>query len=105
MSTRNICFEIEDCGGPEVDHKVVIGGQEGPHGSVQLLKPHNVEANADNFTFSPMSILTSVRFCIGGVGAAAPIYNCAVVIHQNSIHRSLGSLPVQHQHGPSQAMT
>ena len=35
---KNICFEIEDCDRPEVDHKMVIRGQEGPHGSVQLLK-------------------------------------------------------------------
>lgn len=84
---------------------MVIRGQEGPHGSVQLLKTHRFKQTRTTFTFSPISILTSVTFCIGGVEAAAPIYNCAVVIHQNSIHRSLGSLPVQHQHGPSQAMT
>ena len=55
-----------------------------------------------------MSILTSVPFCIGGVEVAAPIYNYAVVIHQNTIQPSLGSLPVQQQQqdGPSsQAMT
>ena len=106
-STINICSHIEDCNEPKIDHKVVIRGQEGPHGSLQLLKRvRYLETDRwlNSFTFSTLSFLTSVLFCIGRADVAAPIYNCALVIHQNTIQRSPGSLPVQ-QHGPSQAMT
>ena len=38
LKQRNICYEIKDCDEPQIDHKMVIRGQEGPHGSLQLLK-------------------------------------------------------------------